>query len=103
MATRIESKQINFRVTEEEFNRLSQMANDNGLSVSAFCKMKAKGTKTKTPKVNHDGVIQITSELRRVGSNVNQIAKYLNSGYNVTEEQINAIREDLNSIWHLLN
>lgn len=40
--------------------------------------------------IDRQGAIQIASELRKIGVNVNQIAKHLNSGGNASEGQINA-------------
>lgn len=100
---RKESKQINFRVSEEEYQRLEQMATNLGMTVPMFCKQKSKGARMKAPKVDRQGAIQIASELRRIGINVNQVAKHLNSGGNVSEGQINALQKELGSIWQLLN
>ena len=44
----------------------------------------------KAPLIDRQGAIQIASELRRIGVNVNQVAKHLNSGLNISEGQINA-------------
>jgi hypothetical protein len=89
-ANRTENRQINFRVSEEEYQRLEQMATNFGMTVPMFCKKKSQGARMKSPKIDRQGAIQIASELRRIGVNVNQIAKHLNSGENVSEGQINA-------------
>ena len=102
-ANRKESKQINFRVSEQEYQRLEQMANNVGMSVPMFCKKKAQGAKMKAPLIDRQGAIQIASELRRIGVNVNQIAKHLNSSLNISKEQINALQGELNDIWQRLN
>jgi len=102
-ANRKESKQINFRVSEQEYQRLEQMANNVGMSVPMFCKKKAQGAKMKAPLIDRQGAIQIASELRRIGVNVNQIAKHLNSGLNISKGQINALQGELNDIWQRLN
>jgi hypothetical protein len=102
-ANRKEGRQINFRVNEEEYERIKKMADSLGMSVSAFCKSKAKGSRIKSPKIDRQGAIEIASELRRIGVNVNQIAKNLNSGLSTSEGQINALQEELGEIWRLLN
>lgn len=102
-ANRTENKQINFRVSEDEFQRLQEMASRVGMSVPAFCKEKAKGSKIKAPKVDREGAFQIAKELRRIGININQIAKYLNSGQSVSEGQINGLEGELHNIWQLFN
>lgn len=73
------------------------------MSVPMFCKKKAQGARMKAPLIDRQGAIQIASELRKIGVNVNQIAKHLNSGGNVLEGQINALQKELGDIWQLLN
>lgn len=102
-ANRTENKQINFRVSEQEYQRLEQMANKVGMSVPMFCKKKAQGAKMKSPLIDRQGALKIASELRRIGVNANQIAKHLNSGGNASEGQINALHKELNDIWQRLN
>lgn len=102
-ANRRENRQINFRVSEQEYERLKEMANRVGMSLSAFCKAKAKGSKMKSPKIDREGALKIASELRRIGVNVNQISKRFNSGENVSMGRINALEKELNGIWQVLN
>jgi len=100
---RKESKQINFRVSEQEYRRLEEIASSLGMSVPMFCKKKAQGAKIRAPLIDRQGSLQIAAELRRIGSNVNQIAKHLNSGGNASKRQIDALQGELNSIWQRLN
>lgn len=102
-ANRKESKQINFRVSEQEYQRLEQMASNLGMTVPTFCKKKAQGAKMKAPLIDRQGALQIASELRRIGVNVNQIAKHLNSEGKVSEGQINALQKELNDLWQQLS
>lgn len=102
LVNRKENKQINFRVTDEEFKRLSKMAKDIGLSVPAFCKLKSKGIKTKTPKINNEIGHEIAIELRKIGCNLNEIIKNINNT-TYLENEIKTIQEDLKNIWQLLN
>lgn len=102
-ANRTESKQINFRVNEQEYQNLEQLAKSFGMSVSAFCKEKVKGTKMKAPRIDREGAIHIASELRKIGVNINQMAKHLNMGEKVSEGQINALQKELSNIWQLLS
>lgn len=73
------------------------------MSVPMFCKKKAQGARMKAPLIDRQGAIQIASELRKMGVNVNQIAKHLNSGENASEGQINALQKELNDIWQQLS
>lgn len=90
-------------MSEQEYQRLEQMANNVGMSVPMFCKKKAQGARMKAPLIDRQGAIQIASELRKMGVNVNQIAKHLNSGGNASEGQINALQKELNDIWQQLS
>lgn len=102
-ANRKDNRQINFRVSEHEYQRLEQMANNVGMSVPMFCKKKAQGARMKAPLIDRQGALQIASELRRIGVNVNQIAKHLNSGENASKGQIDALQKELNNIWQQLS
>ncbi|MEN3156738.1 plasmid mobilization protein [Priestia aryabhattai] len=97
---RNEPKQVKFRVTEEEFERLSLMADNVGMTVPAFVKAKAQGTRVRQPKINREGALAIAKELRAVGTNVNQIAKWCNSRdiENLSEEQVERLILNLEEI-----
>ncbi|GAA3315439.1 hypothetical protein GCM10020331_010330 [Ectobacillus funiculus] len=72
---RKESRQIKFRVSDDEFEKLEQIANSFQMSVPAFVKAKAQGTRMRPPKIDREGAFEIARELRSIGVNVNQIAK----------------------------
>ena len=103
MEKRKEPRQIKFRVTDEEYTRLENMADDVGLSVSKFAKQRVLGIKTRHPKIAKPEALQIAAELRRIGSNVNQIAKHANTVENVHMGQIRALQEELKAVWQSLN
>jgi hypothetical protein len=84
---RKENRQINIRVSEEEYQRLFLMANDLGMNVANFCKNKVLKIKTKTPKFNREAGLAIASELRRIGVNLNQVAK----GVNVVKQHVEVL------------
>lgn len=107
---RLEPKQIKFRVTEDEFERLTLMADNLGMSVPAFVKAKAHGVRVRQPKIDRQGALEIARELRRVGTNINQIARWCNKRTEVSEEemkrlQINLaeIRKRLDQSWQQLS
>ena len=53
---RKDPKQISFRVSETEFEKLQRSAESVQMSVPAFVKIQAQGAKLVTPKVNRTGV-----------------------------------------------
>ena len=52
---RKEPKQISFRVSESEFEKLKRSAESLQMSVPAFVKSKAQGAKIVTPNINRVG------------------------------------------------
>lgn len=98
LVNRKESRQVNFRVNDLEFERLEQMAKDVGMTVPTFCKKKAQGARMRPPKIDGDGAKEISRQLRAIGNNVNQLAKGVNSGKAVSDGDLRAIHEDLQAI-----
>lgn len=101
--SRKEPKQVSFRVSEQTFTVLAEVAKEAGMSVPTFVKAKALGVRIKTPKVSREGALEIARELRRIGGNVNQIAKHLNQGRGVLDGQLEGIQRELQSIWQRLS
>ena len=52
---RREERQVKFRVNEAEYEKLSYLAEQQGMSVPNFVKSKAQGAKLVTPKINRIG------------------------------------------------
>ena len=105
---RKEPKQISFRVSEPEFEKLKQSAESFQMSVPAFVKSKAQATKLVTQKVHRAGAIEIAKQLRAIGNNVNQMAHVTNASEldpaaadNLTVE-LQKVRKELNKIWEKL-
>ncbi|MGQ3740481.1 MobC family plasmid mobilization relaxosome protein [Bacillus sp. Fil] len=107
---RLEPKQIKFRVTENEFERLTLMADNVGMSVPAFVKAKAHGMRVRQPKIDRQGALEIARELRKMGTNLNQIARWCNKRTEVSEEEckrlhvnVEEIRKRLEQAWQPLS
>ena len=75
---RKERKQISFRVNEGEYLKLQQSAETLNMSVPAFVKKKAQGSRLVAPKFDKETRQSIAKDLSKLGSNANQIAKYCN-------------------------
>lgn len=103
---RKEAKQISFRVSEGEYEKLRSSAETLNMSVPNFVKKKAQGTRLVAPKFDKETRQSIAKDLSKLGANVNQIAKYCNQhqhdapNYEGLEYNINAVRERLNDIWN---
>ena len=106
---RKEPKQISFRVSESEYEKLRSSAETLNMSVPNFVKKKAHGSRLVAPKFDKETRQSIAKDLSKLGANVNQIAKYCNQhqhespNYEGLEYNINAVRERLNQIWQNLN
>lgn len=102
---RKEPKQISFRVSELEYEKLQQSAETLNMSVPSFVKKKAQGSRLVAPKFDKETRQSIAKDLSRLGANANQIAKYCNQhqheapNYEALEHNIKAVRERLNDIW----
>ena len=98
-------KQISFRVSESEYLKLQQSAETLNMSVPAFVKKKAQGSRLVAPKFDKETRQSIAKDLSKLGANVNQIAKYCNQhqhenpDYDALGRNINAVRERLNELW----
>jgi len=106
---RKEPKQISFRVSESEYLKLMQSAETLNMSVPAFVKKKAQGSRLVAPKFDKETRQSIARDLSKLGANANQIAKYCNQhqydapNYPALERNINELRERLDEIWQQLN
>ena len=106
---RKEPKQISFRVSESEYLKLKQSAETLNMSVPAFVKKKAQGSRLVAPKFDKETRQSIAKDLSRLGANTNQIAKYCHKhqydapNYSALERNINELRERLDDIWQQLN
>ena len=105
---RKERKQISFRVSEDEYLKLQQSAETLNMSVPAFVKKKAQGSRLVAPKFDKETRQSIAKDLSKLGSNANQIAKYCNQhqyeapNYEALEYNIEELRRRLDEIWKVL-
>ena len=106
---RKEPKQISFRVSESEYEKLRSSAETLNMTVPAFVKKKAQGARLVAPKLDQSTRQSVAKDLSMLGTNANQIAKYCNQhqheapNYEALERNISELRERLNDIWQSLN
>lgn len=97
---RKENRQIKFRVNDDEFERLEQMAQEMQMSVPAFVKAKAQGARLRPPRINREGAFEIARQLRGIGNNVNQLARKANEGNVISQqEELHEIKKELQALW----
>jgi hypothetical protein len=79
----VKGKFIAVRVTVEDRAKIADAASEAGLSIGAFLRSLALGSvgarAVKRPRAERVELARLLGELGKVGSNVNQIAKALNS------------------------
>ena len=105
---RKEPKQISFRVSESEYEKLRSSAETLNMTVPAFVKKKAQGARLVAPKLDQSTRQSVAKDLSMLGANANQIAKYCNQhqheapNYEALERNISELRERLDEIWKTL-
>ena len=91
--------QINFRLTEAENTKLQVNAYRAGLTPSMYAKKMAIEGKVKPQIISPDEAKEITSQLGKIGSNLNQVARKLNSNMVVERKEFVVISKGINELW----
>ena len=89
---------LKIRVTTEEKQIITHKALSSYRLVSQY--LRDCALEKEITVIN--GADNVADELRRIGNNVNQIARAVNSGY-ATEVNLTETREELRAIWQSLN
>ena len=92
--------QLKFRVTEAERNLiLEKMKLIPTRNMAAYLrKIAIDGY---IIQIDHSDITAMTAEIQKIGVNVNQIARRVNSTGSVYQEDIDEIKGVLNEIWRL--
>jgi hypothetical protein len=89
-----------FKMNEREVKALAEMgeyANLSSTEVIRSCLFKNRLLKARVPSID----LKTYLELKKIGTNINQIAKHYNSGKEVPPEKLNAfisLRDKLDSV-----
>lgn len=73
-----QTKYIQFRISENQYDKLKTSAKTYGLSPNLYVKKLAQKSHLKKPYFEHEQAKEMIIELTRQGTNLNQIAKKLN-------------------------
>lgn len=93
----VKNKQLNIRISEDDFNYIKQRSKKANLTITGYVTKSALNKKILVA----DGYKEFVSELRKIGVNINQIAKNSNAGIN-TNPDIREFQKDINNIWQSL-
>ena len=100
MSGRKRTMQIKFRVTEKEralIEKKMKLVPTRNME-SYLRKMAIDGY---IIQIDHSDIKAMTAEIQKIGVNVNQIARRVNSTGSVYQEDIDEIKGVLNEIWRL--
>lgn len=98
MANRTRPKQIAVRVTEEEYTEIMELVAKSGMTQQEFFSRAIR----ETTVTNMDGMKELVPELKRIGNNLNQLAKKANEGGGVAAAEVEVIQGELDEVWQLL-
>lgn len=85
-------------MTAEEYEIFLRKVEESGKTQNSFLLNLIAGAEI----LNTDGLKSIIPDLKRIGNNLNQIAKSCNSGYPVELVEIKKINSDLGEVWQSL-
>ena len=92
-------KQLSFRVNEEEYQKLQERVQESGKNQQEYILSCVLDKKI----VNTDGIKELIPEMKRIGNNLNQIAKRCNEGGVLpSEAEVREQGEELKQVWQLL-
>ena len=84
--------QVKFRVTENEYFQLRHIAQKAGFSMSAYIR-RCLFSDRKTVIVDSEAIHSIYSEMNKIGSNINQIARIANTEKRISPGQIDRVEK----------
>jgi len=104
---RIRNKQISFRVSQSEYEKIKHNADIKGTTVAKLAQSKVLSMDWTTPVMDLEQSKEVVRLLAHLSNNVNQIAKFCNQGFYTSkneelDSEINHFRKELDSIWQLL-
>ena len=92
------TKRVTFRVTEEEYERLEELALGSYRLVSVYCRDCVFGKKITVIS----GVDDAAKQLRHIGNNLNQLTWRVNEG-TLSAVNLEETKQELAKIFELLN
>ena len=91
------TRRILIRVTEDEYNRMLQQMNDLGLSTYSDL-IRLYINTTVCFKADFDGLFEVSHQIAKIGNNINQIARAVNTNHCITNEEIDILQKEMISL-----
>lgn len=92
------TKKMTFRLTIEEYEKIKRKVEEAGISQQQFLLKTALGKEI----VHINEWQSLMFQIKKIGININQIAKHGNETGIVSEDEISEVKEELKKIWQLL-
>lgn len=92
------NKQINFRVSEKDYNYIKRQSEKANITLTDYLKYSALNKNIYVI----DGLDDATRELAKIGNNLNQLTRLCHQGV-ISCLDLSEIREQVKHIWQLLN
>lgn len=95
---RTRPKQLVIRLSEEEYQQVKSQVLKSGMKQQEYL-IKAI---TEQPITNLDGLKEVVPEMKKAGTNLNQITHKINSGEVPSNETFLQIKKEYEEVWQLL-
>lgn len=101
MGKRTRAIEFKLRCTEEEAEQLRKKVEQRGCSIQEYLLQSALESEVKV--FDNSELIAFIPEIKRIGNNINQIAKRCNEGGKLaTAREVEEIQKELSEVWQLL-
>ncbi|MEG0900308.1 MAG: plasmid mobilization relaxosome protein MobC [Oscillospiraceae bacterium] len=98
MQKRLRTKQIVIRMTEEEYELIKNKIEQSKMTQQEYLIRVCTGKKI----IVIEGIRELTVELKRIGNNLNQLARACNEGRGNCKTEVHEIEKELGGVWQLL-
>jgi SMC interacting uncharacterized protein involved in chromosome segregation len=85
-------------MTETDYEAMKKRVAESGKSQAEFLRQAISEKKI----VSTDGMKALVPELKRIGNNLNQIARSCNEGRGAVCDEVKQIEKELGEVWRLL-
>lgn len=92
---------MKFRATEEEGSEIRRKAAAAGMTVSRF--LRTSAVNSQVVLYNTADVFGLRSEIKKIGSNINQIAMVVNSNRSVYQSDVRELKKQFSELSEKLN